>query len=222
MIRQRNHCEIVHTTVGTERAKRFVFRTAIARIDLVGTVFDLHHTLAFDHAGVAGIAFLQNRFRHLLAADRFAALELTFRIIAGRQRADGVVEQNHNRRTELGETVHIAVFRQGFRTDAVQRSQRFLVSQRYAFRPAHHNRLQILGCHHQAHASASIMAVRHRNQRREQHTVLRADAVLQDLSLRVNFLVQNIIHFPRKLAHQMRRIAQFGLAFNDRQINRLG
>ena len=88
-------------------------------------------------------------------------------------------------------------------------------------RAAHGNRLQLLGAHHCAKASAAVGAVGHAHDGCVAHKVLARRSNLQHLhAIVIQLGMQRVFHITRDAAPQMRCVAQLELAILDPQINR--
>ena len=133
------------------------------------------------------------------------------------------MRHHHGRSSKFGGAIHIGVIRQFLRTRAVQGGEGLRVGQFDLLPAARHNRLQIFGSHHQSHAGATVIAVGHAQHGGEQYTSLGGRAMLKNFDFVITeFPAENLIHFPRDPAHQMRSIVKLIFTINDRQVDRFG
>ena len=143
--------QVADPQVGAEHAEGFVFRSAVDALDPKGLI-RLHHPLAADHAGVAGLVSGQEGLAQLLAVDLVGQLELAGLEVAGDDVAQAFqVFDGHGGAVFLKALVHLRFLEGGgpflgHLLDAV------LVVEGVSPLAPDGDGLEVLGAHDRAHA----------------------------------------------------------------------
>ena len=165
---------------------------------------DLDRPLALDHAGIAGVALLQDRLGERGAVDVLGLREGALGVVPRGLAARLVLDGEHARRAVFPEPHDAGV---GFLQllEALDETAELLGRRGLGtLRAADDHGLQALRSHHRAQSRAAVGAVDHVHDGGEADEVLTGGPDLRDLRLRIaDLLLEHAIRVGRHLAPQM-------------------